>query len=402
MPVVKIALALGFWLLAAAGCSSSNDIAFNTRELYSLPNAPYVAHLAAFGSEAELEPPSWFRKWIIGEDIKGVPTIIQPWGIAATKGRIYINDGRAVSGYWILDLAKRKLNLVRSGELRGSIGLTIDDRGFKFFAVPRLLEAKAKGISGTEKEKGAIVVYDTTDRQVQTAEFPGRPIALAVWRDRLFVTDVLNQRIVIMDKRTLKVLDSFGSSGGGDSEFRVPKAIAASEDGRVFVGDTFNGRVKVFDVNGEFLSQYGHRSTLLGSFMNLTGVTVDREGRVYVVDAGARLKPLNEEVQVLDSNKFYLNGEKVAPLDSKPEDRKNAVFGYFQKPNALGNLEDSQIAGSSLYRPLGIAIDYENIGYFEKLMPADSKFKIEYLLWMTSEAAVNGKNVSVFAFMSEL
>ena len=390
-------------LALAAGCTATQGIADNRSERYSFPDAPHIYHLASFGSVHDIQPPSGFVAWVLGESPGDKDArVISPYGIAAGKGRVYINDGRAISGYWMFDLAANTLKLIRHPSLRGSTGIAVDDRDFKYLAVPRLLKAKSKGTLGTEAEEGAIVVFDPNNAPVREAVFPGRPIGIAVWKNRLFVTDAVHHRVVILDKSTLKILRSFGKAGGGDTEFRFPKAIAVDRDGRINVGDTFNGRIKVFNQNGDLHSRFGHRSRVLGSFMNLTGISVDREGRVYAVDSNAIQKILNEEVQVLDSSRFYFKGEPVPSVDAKEKERKKAVFGYFQKPNGVGDFKKIAAAGrATLYRPTGIAVDYKNIAYFKGAFPPDSNLRIEYLIWLTSEAAYNGRNISVFAFVSQ-
>jgi tripartite motif-containing protein 71 len=72
---------------------------------------------------------------------------------------------------------------------------------------------------------------------------------------------------------------SWGSRGEGPGEFEEPRGVAASLQGTVYVADTGNGRLQVFDETGEFLRAWGEG--ILGEPFD---VAVGRDGRVYVVD----------------------------------------------------------------------------------------------------------------------
>ncbi|MGQ9513231.1 SMP-30/gluconolactonase/LRE family protein [Thermodesulfitimonas sp.] len=76
----------------------------------------------------------------------------------------------------------------------------------------------------------------------------------------------------------------FGRSGGG--EFYYPNGIAVSPDGRIFVADTNNCRVQIFDTQGKFLAMWtGDLAKHEGYFATPTGIAFDKKGNVYVADA---------------------------------------------------------------------------------------------------------------------
>jgi len=72
---------------------------------------------------------------------------------------------------------------------------------------------------------------------------------------------------------------SWGSRGRGPGEFEGPRGVAVSLQGTVYVADTGNARLQVFDETGEFLGEWGEG--VLGEPFDLA---VGRDGRVYVVD----------------------------------------------------------------------------------------------------------------------
>ncbi|NIP74235.1 MAG: hypothetical protein GWO16_15030, partial [Gammaproteobacteria bacterium] len=269
---------------------------------YAFPDAPGVVYLESFGSVMDVDPPSAFEKFVIGEDIyKGNQVITNPWGIATTRGKVYINDGFGNSAYFEYDLETRKLKAFPDPLLAGSSGIAVDSAGNKYVAVPRLVEAKAKGTFGTAEETGRVVVFDKRNRRTTVLDIPGRPVDVAVGDDKLFVSNLVRNNITVLDLKTLEITGAFGQNGPEGTELRGPRGIAVGGDGRVYVGDMFAGRVKVFEQDGTYVAQYGYRARFVGGFMAITGVDADKEGVVYAVDSMASLKGTHDDVQILKS-----------------------------------------------------------------------------------------------------
>ncbi len=77
----------------------------------------------------------------------------------------------------------------------------------------------------------------------------------------------------------------WGSNGTGDGQFSGPSYIAtSSQTGNVYVTDSQNHRVQVFDEDGEYVNQWGSNGTGDGQFQRPTGITVDASDNVYVMD----------------------------------------------------------------------------------------------------------------------
>jgi DNA-binding beta-propeller fold protein YncE len=91
--------------------------------------------------------------------------------------------------------------------------------------------------------------------------------------------------------------------------------------GRVFVTDTGNKRVVVYDADGNFITQFGSAGFGLGEFDEPVGIAVDSQGQVFVADTW------NQRIQVFregaDGNFTAFNTWDVAgwygqSLDNKP------------------------------------------------------------------------------------
>ncbi len=98
--------------------------------------------------------------------------------------------------------------------------------------------------------------------------------------------------------------DGDGPLAYGDGQFQEPWGIAVAEDGRVYVADTWNHRIQVFDVDGSFLNKwgtYGQSDSASGLLYGPRDVAVDAAGRVFVTDTG------NKRIMVYDQDGKYLD-----------------------------------------------------------------------------------------------
>ncbi|WP_424358551.1 OmpL47-type beta-barrel domain-containing protein [Methanocella sp. MCL-LM] len=93
---------------------------------------------------------------------------------------------------------------------------------------------------------------------------------------------------------------TFGTRGWENGQLMYPFGITINSTGYIYVTDTNNGRVQVFDSNGNYLDEFGTYGTGDSQFLNALGVAVNSTGRAYVVDADSH------SVKVFDSNGNYL------------------------------------------------------------------------------------------------
>ena len=117
----------------------------------------------------------------------------------------------------------------------------------------------------------------------------------------VYVTDTLNNRVEIFDADG-NFISEFGKAGDGPGHFARPKGIAIDGDGHIWVADEVQSRVQVFDNEGRLLLYLGERGWYPGQFQALYGIAADNHnnriitseqfpGRVqvfrYVTDAEA-------------------------------------------------------------------------------------------------------------------
>lgn len=144
-----------------------------------------------------------------------------------------------------------------------------------------------------------------------SGEFLGNPHDLKLSPDGryLFVSDVDNDRIAILDPESLALVAEFGAdhqNGTHDIDF--------DKQGRAYVADTHNNRVTVYEVKGT-------RAKLVGEFGDRIrgpeGVLAHPNGRIYVAGAWS------------GNVVAYRNGKLVAELTglSSPHDLELADGG---------------------------------------------------------------------------
>lgn len=91
----------------------------------------------------------------------------------------------------------------------------------------------------------------------------------------LYVTDMANSRVVVLDSMTLATVGSFGKG-----ELAYPHDAEFDREGRLLVADTGNDRVALYQVRGAEATLVGE----LGGLSGPEGVAIAGDGRVLVTN----------------------------------------------------------------------------------------------------------------------
>jgi outer membrane protein assembly factor BamB len=126
----------------------------------------------------------------------------------------------------------------------------------------------------------------------------------------LYVADTGNQRVQVFDAEGEHLISVV------DARFVGPRYVAVDDSGRIYVADAAE-RVHVFDARGEPLQSFGQPGSLPNQFSQIADLIIDTAGDLYVVDTGnARIQKLNLLTGLLTT--FGDTGDDVALL-SRPQ-----------------------------------------------------------------------------------
>ena len=165
--------------------------------------------------------------------------------------------------------------------------------------------------------------HSVFDAEVGEAQGFNQPWDVAVAPDgAIYIADTWNHRIQKLDAsgNLISSWGLFGQYGPGDpagqGAFYGPRGVVVGPGGRVYVTDTGNKRVQVFDPDGRFVFQWGGGGVLAGYLDEPVGIAVGPDGAIYVADTW------NRRVQVFDQNGAFLRQWPIAGWDTGFPDEK--------------------------------------------------------------------------------
>jgi len=120
-------------------------------------------------------------------------------------------------------------------------------------------------------------------------------IAISTDNDYVYVADSSNHRIQVFDQNG-NFQFSWGSYGSGNGQFSSPYDLDIFGN-KVYITEMNNHRIQVFDLNGQYLNQWGSYGLGNGQFRYPLGIAINNNnGYVYVADL------YNDRIQVFDQN----------------------------------------------------------------------------------------------------
>lgn len=125
------------------------------------------------------------------------------------------------------------------------------------------------------------------------------------------------------NKRTeIDAVQVWGSNGTGDGQFTIPRSAAVAPDGSIYVADSGNHRIQVFDSAGNFLMKWGGEGSGPGQFSEPWGIAVGPDGTVYVADTW------NHRVQLFTPTGDYISAfGSFANVQHDAQDQPGTFWG---------------------------------------------------------------------------
>src|SRR5271157_1709430 len=261
--------------------------------------------------------------------------LVRTYGLAFdSKGYIYAAD-QAVGAIFVFNPDADKkfdVKLIRNGkEARFGLinGLAIDDTDRLF-------------VSDDQSHKVIVINPQHQEESSFGADVLVRPGGMAIDMENrfLYVVDTESDVVDVFDADSYKLLRKIGTPGKkhlltDPGNFALPTNVAVDKEGDVYVTDTLNNRVEIFDADGNFIRTFGKNGDGPGQFARPKGIAIDGDGHIWVVDA------MQQRVQVFDTEGQLLiyfgqpgdwPGQFSAPYDIAIDRKNNRVVTSEQFP----------------------------------------------------------------------
>lgn len=302
------------------------------------PNPPAIARIRyqAFYAAQKLSQvetaPTQKQKWMdrlagkqpTGESGKVLFQLAEPYGMTVdSRGSLYVADQK-VGAIFIFNTETREVELIKNkthAHFVRIIGLAMDDNDRLFVSDPGLRHIMI--FNSAHKPEDVI-----TDGLVS-------PGAMAIDREnrQLYVSDIELDQVLVYDADSLKLIRKIGTTGHNHElttpgNFAKPTGLAVDSDGNLYVADTMNNRIEVFDADGKFISTFGKAGDGPGYFARPKGVAIDSDDHIWVADGMQdRVQVFNREAQLL----IAFGGHGLLPgqfqgLVGIVTDKNNRVF----------------------------------------------------------------------------
>jgi sugar lactone lactonase YvrE len=207
--------------------------------------------------------------------------LVVPYGLAVdSKGRLYIADSK-VRAIFIVNTETGEFEMIKNGvdaRFQWVTGLVIDDSDRLFASDPGMKR---------------ILVFNP-QHKVETAITEGLRdpggMAIDVENRFLYVADAELDQVLVYDADPpFRLLRRIGTGGKAHTltspgDFSKPSNVAVDKEGNLYVSDTWNNRIEVFDADGEFIRQFGKHGDGPGYFARPKGIAIDSDGHVWVAD----------------------------------------------------------------------------------------------------------------------
>jgi DNA-binding beta-propeller fold protein YncE len=239
---------------------------------------------------------SKLRLLLTGEGVKG-EGLNKPNAIAVFQGRIFVADSvEAVIRVFDVPNGRHfKIGADDPGKLSKPLGIDVDHQGNLYVA---------------DNSAKAIYIYNKDGKFLRKIGDPKwfdrlANVTVDPKGDRIYLVDVggvssQQHRVRVVDASSGEILFDFGKRGKDPGDFNFPRDLVVGKDGRLYIVDSGNFRVQIFDREGKFLKTFGNIGRQLGQFSRPKEIAADPAGNIYVTDtAFGNFQIFNSEGELL-------------------------------------------------------------------------------------------------------
>ena len=321
----------------------------NYKVFPSPPDTARIQYLTSFSNSLDVTGGrSGFIKYVAGEE-ENLP-ITKPYGITSTKDKIYICD-TMLGGLEIIDLKNNTFEYFipkGKGLLKKPINCFVDSENYLYVA---------------DSERRQVIKYDSKGNYINAYGDPNtiKPTDVFVYNDYIYIADVQNHLINVFSNNNSDLVTEFPKAIKQSPEYLYSPVNIFLQNDKIYVNDLGDAKIKIYDLDGKYLSFVGGYGKQTGQFVRPKGIAVDNTDILYVTDAGF------ENVQMFD------------------QDGQLLMFfgGKYQEPG-------------DMWLPAKVALDYKNLDYFRKYV--HEEFELQYLIYVTNQYGPD--KVSVYGYVN--
>lgn len=204
--------------------------------------------------------------------IGGVSDTARPNAVTVSNGRVYVTDGASGRVVVYTERGRKLFDFGKTGNKK------------KDLAFPNGIAVTREGnLLISDSVKNEIKVFSRAGKHLRTLPVPEktRPGIIVKGPDELFyVSDLLNNRILVMDEKGL-VKRTVSDPG---SPLSYPQGTAIDRQGRLWVADGGSYAVKIFNDKGKVTKEIRGGGSPDIPFSMVRGIGFDRKGRAYITD----------------------------------------------------------------------------------------------------------------------
>ena len=157
-------------------------------------------------------------------------------------------------------------------------------RNYSFTKPVDIAIDKEKNMYITSFDSGKLLKLDSNGKGlfVKTPNLSGKLYGLDYKDGTIAVSDFKNDVIFFYNSNG-KNIGSFGGSGNGDGLFHGPQGVCFGEGGYIYVVDAGNNRIQKFDSSGKFILKFGKKGTYAGEMSAPSDIAFSN-GLLYISD----------------------------------------------------------------------------------------------------------------------
>ena len=346
---------LSLILLSMISCLDQPSRPIGPDDIVIYPQPPgktRIQYLTSISTSSDFEgEQSKLDKFLIGE--KTPLSIVKPYGVTVNGSKIYICD-TGTRGLVILNMEDQSFNVFRpggKGQLQMPFNCDLDYEGRLYIA------------DGNRRQ---VVIFDKELNYLNELSLKdnAKPTDVKVDSTFIYVSASDKHRIEVYNRCDLSLKTIFPKAGSDQKEYLYQPLNIELDKDYVYVSDIGDCSVKVFDKNSKLKNSFGSPGNSLGQFTRPKGISADKDGNIYVVDAAF------ENVQIFNSTGdllLYFGGTYTGP--------------------------------GGMWLPADVTIDYNNLEYFSKYV--DPAFKLEYLIYVSNQYGPDKLSIYGFVGLTE-